>query len=278
MSGAKTAKQKLLIRTATGGSLLIVLLLLLAWTDRAGNGWPVWVAAMPISALAVLEVTRMGKLGQRLSALPMWVSLLFAGGVAAHQLTEGASASFVTITAVAASALLPALAAPAKARRLQLACHLWIVPPLLLLTAVHARHGVLGLTALLLLSKVGDIAGYYFGQAFGRHHPFPKLSPGKTTEGCSASLVAAVLLGAILHLAFDWGAGGDLGLVGCLAAAGLINLASQGGDLIESSAKRFAGVKDSSGWVGASGGVLDVIDSLLLSVPVALVSWLWLAP
>jgi CDP-diglyceride synthetase len=54
---------------------------------------------------------------------------------------------------------------------------------------------------------------------------------------------------------------------------GLVNLAAQAGDLSESWVKRRAGVKDSSTLLGPSGGVLDVIDSLLLAAPVALVAW-----
>jgi phosphatidate cytidylyltransferase len=57
-----------------------------------------------------------------------------------------------------------------------------------------------------------------------------------------------------------------------------VNLAAQAGDLLESWVKRKAGVKDSSGLFGPSGGLLDQLDSLLLAVPVALVAWPWLVP
>ena len=274
MSRAK----KLLVRTATGGTLLAVLSGLLWWTQRANSGWPVFGVGAVLTFLAALELGRMGKLGQRLTSFALLAAVPLVAGVVAHQMNEGHAAAWVTVGGGLLASSLPALLVPAKQRRLQLLCQLWVVPPLILLVTIQARHGVLGLTALLLLSKVGDIAGYYFGQAFGKHHPFPKLSPGKTTEGCTASFIAALVLGAVLHLGFDWGAGGQWGLLGALAAAGLTNLASQGGDLLESAAKRSAGVKDSSGWVGASGGVLDVVDSLLLSVPAALLAWPLLAP
>jgi len=56
------------------------------------------------------------------------------------------------------------------------------------------------------------------------------------------------------------------------ALAGLsLNLAAQAGDLFESGVKRRFGVKDSGALFGPSGGVLDVVDSLLATVPLALV-------
>ncbi|MEO0652859.1 MAG: phosphatidate cytidylyltransferase, partial [Planctomycetota bacterium] len=119
--------------------------------------------------------------------------------------------------------------------------------------------------------KIGDIAGYFVGSAIGKHHPFKRLSPGKTTEGCLGSLVAGGLAGALLG-AVGWLPEGR-GVAAGLGIGLVLNLAAQAGDLLESYIKRTAGVKDSSGWMGASGGVLDVTDSLLLTVPAALVVW-----
>jgi phosphatidate cytidylyltransferase len=61
--------------------------------------------------------------------------------------------------------------------------------------------------------------------------------------------------------------------MGGLAAGAAVNLAAQAGDLLESWIKRGAGVKDSGTWFGPSGGVLDLVDSLLLAVPAALLVW-----
>ncbi|MBL8858576.1 MAG: phosphatidate cytidylyltransferase [Planctomycetes bacterium] len=151
----------------------------------------------------------------------------------------------------------------------------WIVPALSLLVFVWDDFGIRGLIALLVLSKIGDTFGYYVGSALGRTHPFPRLSPGKTTAGCVGSFVGAVSMGGLL-----WGIDvlpdGKWGLTGALAAAAIVNLAAQSGDLLESFAKRKAGVKDSSGVFGPSGGLLDQLDSLLLSVPVACLVWPYL--
>jgi phosphatidate cytidylyltransferase len=138
---------------------------------------------------------------------------------------------------------------------------------------VARRFGLEGVVVLVALSKIGDIAAYYVGNAFGKSHPFPRISPGKTTAGCVASLVAGVALGAVAVKVGWLTPRGDLGLSAGLLAGLVVNLASQAGDLFESWVKRSAGVKDSSTWMGPAGGVLDVIDSLLLSVPAALLSW-----
>lgn len=149
---------------------------------------------------------------------------------------------------------------------------LWLVPPLPALWQVWARFGIGGLVSLLVLSKVGDTAGYYVGNAVGRTHPFPRISPGKTTAGCVASLAAATAVGGALSAAGVLPAGSH-GFADGLVAGALVNVAAQAGDLFESWVKRRTGVKDSSTVFGPSGGVLDQVDSLLFSVPVALIAW-----
>ena len=146
----------------------------------------------------------------------------------------------------------------------------WILPPLYALVWLDARLGVGGLVLIVVLSKIGDVFGYFVGRQIGVRHPFPGISPNKTVAGCTASLVAGVVAGVAFAAAAyptPWRAG----LVGGAVLGLTVNLASQAGDLFESWVKRRAGVKDSSGLFGPSGGVLDVVDSLLFSLPLALV-------
>lgn len=153
---------------------------------------------------------------------------------------------------------------------------LWIGPllalPLPWLWHVWHDWGTRGLVALVVLAKVGDIAGYYVGSAIGVRRPFPRISPGKTVAGCWASFAGGTLAGGVLVLqgVLPWG---ERGLWGGLVAGAAVNLAAQAGDLLESWIKRGAGVKDSGAWFGPSGGVLDLVDSLLLAVPAALLVW-----
>jgi len=152
----------------------------------------------------------------------------------------------------------------------------WIAPllalPLPWMWHVWFRFEHGGLAALIVLAKVGDIAGYYVGSTIGKHHPFPRISPGKTVAGCWGSFLAATAAGGAL-VAVGLLSNGPLGILGGLLAGAATNLAAQAGDLLESWIKRRAGVKDAGTWFGPAGGVLDLVDSLLLAVPAALLIW-----
>jgi CDP-diglyceride synthetase len=144
----------------------------------------------------------------------------------------------------------------------------WIAVPLVALVfwTRGFGHGALG--ALIVVSKSGDIAGYFIGRRFGKHRPFPRLSPGKTVAGCVASLIAGVVAGTLCARFWTLGPAG-FSLLGGAVAGLVLNLAAQYGDLLESAVKRRAGVKDSGVVMGAAGGLLDVLDSFLLTAPVA---------
>lgn len=144
--------------------------------------------------------------------------------------------------------------------------------PLLALVPIRIAGGAGGLAVYLVLAKIGDIAGYYVGSTMGKRHPFPNLSPGKTVAGCVASLLVGIGAGAgfVLSGALD---GARLGVVSGIILGLVVNVTAQAGDLMESGFKRRANVKDSGTTFGPSGGMLDLVDSLLLSAP--LVAFLW---
>jgi phosphatidate cytidylyltransferase len=137
--------------------------------------------------------------------------------------------------------------------------------------------GIGALAAWVIAVKMGDVGAYTVGRLIGRHKMAPLLSPGKTVEGAIGAL-AFSCLGS--WLAFRW-------LVplatpewvepgpqwGWIAFGLLVGAAGMIGDLAESLLKRDAGRKDSSDWLPGFGGVLDILDSLLLSAPVAWFCW-----
>ena len=130
------------------------------------------------------------------------------------------------------------------------------------------------LLGLMALVWVADIAAYFAGHAFGRHKLAPGISPGKTWEGV-AGAVAGVLVYSVLcaWLLQRFSAGRVTINVQSLPALAtafvLLTALSIVGDLFESWMKRGAGLKDSSNLLPGHGGVLDRIDALTSTLPVA---------
>jgi len=143
--------------------------------------------------------------------------------------------------------------------------------------------GVNFLLSVLVLVWVADIFAYFAGRAFGlkftKNRLAPAISPGKSWEGVWGGMAGVVVL------ALAWGlADGSLqarvpSLYGRLAAHGwwlavigamFLAAMSVVGDLVESLVKRSAGMKDSSALLPGHGGVLDRIDALLPTLPLAM--------
>jgi len=257
-----------------------------AATDgTARPGYLVEAAFAALAALAVHGLTRTFARFLGGPAVGRMLGMLAVGAVLVWALNDVTLARVNVGPALLVLALLCVTSAPLAAlepgggKRLLVVLGLavWLLPPLPALWGIWHAYGTSGLVALLALSKIGDTAGYYVGGSIGKTHPFPGISPGKTTAGCVASLVAATALGGVLS-ATGVLPEGRFGLAGGLAAGALLNVAAQAGDLLESLVKRRAGVKDSSTWFGPSGGLLDQLDSLLLSIPMALLTWPFLFP
>ena len=131
------------------------------------------------------------------------------------------------------------------------------------------------LLAILGIVWVADSAAYFAGHQWGRHKLAPSISPGKTWEGVAGAAVAvAVYHAAVWYCGFGSGAPG-LGLVAALLVAVLFPL-SIIGDLFESWIKRQAGVKDSGRLLPGHGGVLDRIDALTSTLPLAALVVTWM--
>lgn len=134
-----------------------------------------------------------------------------------------------------------------------------------------AGAGLLVVALPLATTWIGDAAAYFAGSAWGVAKLAPTISPNKSWVGFWASLVGgAAAAVAWLSAADRWLPGAGFGGWGALAALGaLLGLAAVVGDLVESLLKREAGLKDSGTFFPGHGGVLDRVDSLLFTIPVA---------
>ncbi|WP_020168442.1 MULTISPECIES: phosphatidate cytidylyltransferase [Methylotenera] len=120
------------------------------------------------------------------------------------------------------------------------------------------------LLVLLATIWIADSAAYFAGKNFGKHKLAPNISPGKTWEGVFGALVAVTVFGAILYFGFDfkeWAVFPALWTITMLGVAG---------DLFESMIKRQAMIKDSGSLLPGHGGILDRIDGIIPSLPIAI--------
>jgi phosphatidate cytidylyltransferase len=115
----------------------------------------------------------------------------------------------------------------------------------------------------LLTSWALDTGAYFSGKFYGRHKLAPSLSPGKTWEGSiggfACALIVAAVVGAVIHMPQPH----------ALILGALIGVFGQVGDLTESAIKREIGVKDFGALLPGHGGVMDRLDSLLFTAPIA---------
>lgn len=110
-----------------------------------------------------------------------------------------------------------------------------------------------------------DIFAYFVGRAVGGPKLWPRVSPNKTWSGALGGVVAGALAGALLALA-----AGLPNIAWLTALAVGLSVASQMGDLTESAAKRFFGVKDTSRLIPGHGGILDRLDGFIVAALLAL--------
>lgn len=183
---------------------------------------------------------------------------------------------------------------------LALICFAWCYLGLLLSVLIQLRvfggnnRGLLAVASLVIVVKLGDIGAYTLGRLFGRHKMTPVLSPGKTWEGAAGAVLFGCLgawclanwwvpqLGPATEtysLVPIWSQTGWWASTAGMTARWLLYglmlaVVGMAGDLAESLIKRDVGRKDSGNWIPGFGGVLDILDSVLFTGPVAYLCWL----
>jgi phosphatidate cytidylyltransferase len=152
------------------------------------------------------------------------------------------------------------------------------------LAIAQAREiGVNFLLSVLVLVWVADIGAYAAGRTLGmkftRNKLAPAISPGKSWEGVWGGMAGVLVLAAAWTFADGALDARVPSLYSRLAAPGwwllvlgAVFLAAMSvvGDLVESLVKRSAGMKDSSQLLPGHGGVLDRVDALLPTLPLAM--------
>lgn len=125
--------------------------------------------------------------------------------------------------------------------------------------------------SIIIVVAATDVASYIFGSLFGKRKLVPKISPSKTWEGGIAGLAFAIVASVALYYLLDLHA--NLGL--SIGFGVTIYFSALIGDLLESSVKRIVGVKDSGSLIPGHGGILDRMDSILISLIVGYYFVLW---
>ena len=111
-----------------------------------------------------------------------------------------------------------------------------------------------------------DTGAYFVGTVFGKHKLLPDISPKKTVEGAVGGVLACVAAFFIYGYFYRVYVGSIsvLKLVSMALTCGVI---SQLGDFAASAIKRFCGIKDFGRIIPGHGGILDRLDSVLLTAP-----------
>lgn len=237
-----------------------------AWTVYGGVVFITLVSCAPLYYSFVGRTyppdCPLGKLGLTFSAFALCVPLVFGGEMLRYQKPGG-----VIVNVALALFTIAYLA-------VSYSFLIW----LRFVDEAQPRLGMTAVISLILAVKTSDTGAYLFGRTFGRTKMTPLLSPGKTVEGAIGGvLTSCAATWAFFHFVAPMLAGSSVPLGdwrGWLVYAVLLSLAGMVGDLAESLLKRDMQQKDSSTWLRGLGGVMDVIDSVLIAAPVGYLCWI----
>jgi len=277
---------------------------LLQRTLTAAVGIPVLVAAVwfgapgltvLIAVVAVLGVREFyGLRPKGVSPLPavlgmIWAVAFIVGAQASSGLNSFLVISLVIMAVGASACLLWMIAYYTSGRTLTASIYLLAGPVYVgfLLTHALALHEIgnnngeslvgSGVVSNIVSSQAGrdwllftllvvfgtDTGAYLVGKTFGSRPMAPVVSPSKTWEGAAGGFILALVIAAIAGYALDL----EIPLWQQMVIGACVGIISQAGDLFESKLKRMSNVKDASSIIPGHGGVLDRLDSVVVSIP-----------
>ncbi|UPA28363.1 MAG: phosphatidate cytidylyltransferase [Verrucomicrobiota bacterium] len=124
---------------------------------------------------------------------------------------------------------------------------------------------------MIVVIKCADVGGLLVGCLIGKHHIAPAFSPKKTYEGLLGSLIFSIAAGVIFRCCSDHLWPNDFTLTATIIIAAILSFFSLISDLVESGLKRLANVKDSGNSIPGIGGIFDLTDSLVLTLPLGVI-------
>ncbi len=139
---------------------------------------------------------------------------------------------------------------------------------LAIIALISLRKGVDGFGAVMfvfLIAWTADTAAFFVGRKVGGPKLWRRVSPSKTWSGAIGGVLAGAACGALVLSALE----APLSASGFVAAA-LVAMASVGGDLLESAAKRRFSIKDAGTLIPGHGGVMDRVDGLIAAAVVTM--------
>ncbi|MEQ1533601.1 MAG: phosphatidate cytidylyltransferase [Sideroxydans sp.] len=258
-------------------AVIMLVLLLAALFYLPPLGWSVLVLVMVMQGTA--EWTHLAELSSRNAKIYWAITLVFMLALLAWDANNSAQQQLTThLLVYLFSAVLWLVVVPAwlmlglKVKQpVLMACVGWMVLIPTGLAMIDLREAAPSPWVLLFvmgLVWIADSAAYFAGRKFGKTKLAPSISPGKTWEG-----VAGAMLGVSIYVALVWTFSAEFSRLQMLPALMItawwwVVLAVMG-DLFESAIKRQAGVKDSGTLLPGHGGLLDRIDALTSTLPLA---------
>ncbi len=274
------------VRIITGVSCALFAVMLVVFT---GLGYPgaLSIPVSIISAIAAYEIMRVSKCKNKVLTV---VSIIMAVAYPIYtdfnlqQYVPVPASVLITVFIILLLAIMLKFYEKTKFEHVAFAIFGSIIIPAALSTIFSVRdlcvnypdlfkrsHSVFLILFAMFSAWISDTCAYFVGSKFGKHKLAPKISPKKSVEGAIGGIVGNVIVCVIAFLICDYFCFGDkdtIKLWMVILASPVVSALGMMGDLSASVIKRNFGEKDFGNLFPGHGGVLDRVDSFILTMPV----------